>query len=341
MMIRTLFVQFRRSVAFLFIAFGLCLPQAAQAQTAADLIADINAASPGDTIIVPAGDYGAISLRWNNFAPAVTLKFENGAVIQTMQLRDVTGLVFEDVTISGGVAPDPVRNYAVFVQRGGDITFKNSHISWAIDGDPSNDGPGLVFDGVDGIRVENSHISDVRDGIIIRSSSNVEILGSHFTDLLKDGINLSGTDNVVIRENACTDFRSIEGFNAHPDCIQLQTGYRLIANSNVLIVDNAILIQDGEKAQGIFVKSKYAGVPHRQITIENNLIRHSVTLGVYAENVDDLIIRENDVLPSHDAIYAPRIVVHDLSTNVLIEGNTASRIDAPAHATVQNNTILE
>lgn len=337
----SMFNQFRYILSSLVFAFSLSISHLAQAQTAADLIADLNAASPGDTIIVPAGDYGPVSLRWNSFSPAVTLQFEQGAVIETMQLRDVTGVIFDNLTISAGIAADPKRNYAVFVQRGGDLTFKDSHFSWAIDGDPSNDGPALVFDGVDGIRIENSHFSDMRDGVIIRSSSNVEIWGSHFTDLLKDGINLSGTDNVVIRENACTDFRIIPGFNAHPDCIQLQAGSRAIANTNVLIADNVMLIQDGEQAQGIFVKSKYANEPHRQITIENNLIRQSVTLGIYAENVEDLSIRNNDVLPSFDADYDPRIVVNDPSTNVLIEGNTVSRIDAPAHATVQNNTILE
>ncbi len=340
-MICIIFDAFKRNFGVLLLAFVLSTSHSAFAQTAADLVADIDAASPGDTIIVPAGDYGAVSLRWNDFSPAVTLQFEDGAAIQNLRLRDVTGLVFENLMISAGIANDPVREIAVLVQRGGDITFRNSSFAWAEDDDPSNDGTILIFDGVDGVKVENSHFSDMRDGVIVKNSANVEIWGSHFTDLLKDGIILSGSNNIVIRENACTDFQRIEGLNAHPDCIQLQAGSNAVANTNVLIADNSILMLDGERAQGIFIKSRFASAPHQQITVENNLIRQAHHLGIYAENVDDLIIRGNDILPAFNSVDTPRILVRDPSSNVLIEENTAPLIRAPAHATVQNNTILD
>lgn len=340
-MIRSILGQYRCSFGILFalVVFGAGF--SARAQTTADLIADFNAASPGDTIIVPAGNYGRVDLGPNNFSPAVTLQFEDGSVIQTLRVTDVFGVAFDNLTISGGISFDPVREVAVLVQRGGDVTFKSSNFSWAKDGDPLNDGTTLIFDDVDGLRVENSHFSDMRDGLIVKDSRDVEIWGSHFTDLLKDGIIISGSENVVIRENACTDFRRVEGLNTHPDCIQIQAGSRGIADTNVLIADNVSLIQDGERAQGIFVKSRFAGVPHRQITIENNLIRQAHHLGIYAENVEDLIIRGNDILPSFDSTDTARILVRDPSSNVLIEDNTAPLIRAPAHATVQTNTILE
>lgn len=340
-MIRSILAQYGRSFEILFALVVFSAGFSARAQTAADLVANLNAASPGDTIIVPAGDYGRVDLGPYNFSPAVSLQFEDGAVIQTLRITDVVGVTFEKLTISAGVSFDPVREVAVLVQRGGDVTFRDSSFSWAKDSDPLNDGTSLIFDGVDGLRVENSHFSDMRDGLIVKDSSDVEIWGSHFTDLLKDGIIISGSENVVIRENACTDFQRVEGLNTHPDCIQIQASSRGIADTNVLIADNVSLIQDGERAQGIFVYSRFAGVPHRQITIENNLIRQAHHLGIYAENVEDLIIRGNDILPSFDSADTARILVRDPSSNVLIEGNTAPLIRAPAHATVQNNTILE
>lgn len=325
-----------RRIGFTALLFS-SLAAPVSAQTAADLEAAVNAAAPGDVITVTPGSYDLVELGPNNFSPAVTLRFIDGASIGRMFLRDVTGLVFENLIVEAGESLNPVSENAVLVQDGGDITFRKSSFAWAKDDDPLNDGTALAFDRVDGIRVQNSHFSHVREGLIIRNSSNAEVVASHFTDMLEDAIVIAGSQHVTLRENTCTDFRRAAGLNTHPDCIQLQASSQAVADTDVLIADNAVLKGDGEKAQGIFISSRFIGEPHRDITVENNLIRQSAVLGIYAKNAENITIRNNSVYSAFEAENDPRILVRDPSTAVVIEDNVSWRVVGPAHATMNNN----
>ncbi len=271
----------------------------------------------------------------------MTISFHPDASLTSLVLRDVEGVHFDSLRVEAGETTSPKSAKAVYIQRGGDIAFRGAEIAWSNDGDPSNDGSGVFADGVAGLVVENSLIHDVRNGIVVTSAHDVSITGSRVANILADGVSVSGTTNMLIKDNLCIDFAARGTSGVHPDCIQLQAGSRAIANENIRIIDNVSLKGFGDTAQGIFVKSKYVGVPHRDILIENNLIKQSVTLGIYGENVDGLTIRGNRVLSSPEADTPPRILVRDPSSGVVIENKTAWRIVAPAGATVSGNTALE
>ncbi len=326
----------RRYAAQVFIAVSgfFC---AASAQPVTDIQAALGAASPGDVIEIAAGDYGLVEITGESFAPAVTLRFLDGAEVKKMRIRHSTGLVFENLKVEAGPSLDPLRENAVVVFSGGDITFRNSSFAWAKDGDPLNDGTALSVDGVEGFRIISNHFSNTREALIVRASTDVVIADSHFTDILEDGIVIAGSTDVLIDHNICTDFRAAADPLSHPDCIQLQSGGRAVANTNVMISNNTIQQGAGDRAQPIFVNSRHAGVPHIGVTIENNTTRQSTAIGIHVGNTHDLIIRGNRVLPSPQSVEPPRILARSDTQNVLIEGNTAARVRGPAGSIIRDN----
>ena len=309
--------------------------------TAEDLGALLDAASPGDVIETEATDFGAVSLRNYTFEPPVTVKFHPDARLETLTLRSVRGVHFDGATVIAGETISPKSAKAIYVQRGGDVVFRNMDVSFSVDGNPMNDGTGIFADDVDGIVVEDSDFHDVRNGVIILSSNDATVIGSRFSQVLSDGVAVSGTSDIDILENLCIDFAEEPSANVHPDCIQLHVGSRGVANQNARVAGNAALMGHGASVQGIFVKSKLAGVPHRDVVVERNIVKVKAPLAIYGENVDGFTVRANYVLAAPDAPHPVRILVRDPSTGVTIEENTSARIDAPPHAVLENNTILD
>ena len=318
------------------ICAGLGLSNPAVAQS--DILAALSTAQPGDVIELSAGDYGLLEISGYAFSTPVTLRFHEEAVVEQLRLRYVTGLHFENLEVKVGVAENPSKENAVYIFGGGDLSFRKSRLAWSEDDDPLNDGTLVVADGVDGLSVEATHFSDGRNGVIVRSSNNVRITGSHFTEIASDAIVISGSSDVVVDQNLCADFRSVSIPGAHPDCIQLQSGSRGVANDNVRIKNNTILQADGDKFQPIFISSRHVSAPNTTILVEGNLIRQSTAIGIHIGNTNDLIVRGNRVYPSLQSEISPRILVRAPGSNVLIEDNIAASVKGPEGAIIQNNT---
>ncbi|MEM9013545.1 MAG: right-handed parallel beta-helix repeat-containing protein [Pseudomonadota bacterium] len=315
------------------------LAAAAIAHAATDIQAALDTAAPGDTIQVAAGSYGVQQLGGVSFDEPVTLVFDENAYVERLILRFATGVHFDNLHIESGPATNPHSENALMVFGGGDILFRRASFAWARDGDPLNDGTLLVFDGVAGVAVKESHFSDAREALMIRSSQDVQIIGNHFTEILEDAIVIAGSDRVTIDQNLCTDFTASADPHAHPDCIQLQAGGRAVANTDVTISNNVIMQGVGDKAQPIFIGSRHIGVPHIGVVVEKNVTRQSTAIGIHIGNTNDLVVRGNQVLPSTQADAPPRILVRAPGENILIEDNIAAQVRGPVGAIVQNNTI--
>jgi len=327
----------RRRIAIVVFSLLACGAQAS-ARAKTDIGAALEAASPGDVITIAAGDYGLVRLGGQSFDPPVTLRFNRAAKVKKMRLQNLTGVIFENLHQEAGPSDNPVSENAIFIKGGGNITFRHSSFAWAKDGDPLNDGTLIILDGVNGARIEAGHFSDAREAVVIRSSQNIAIVNSRFTDILEDGMVIAGSHNVLIDGNYCADFHASAAPEAHPDCIQLQTGGRGVANADVVISNNIILQRNGDRAQPIFIASRHPGKQHLRITIENNLSRQATAIGIHVNNTRDLIIRGNQMYPSPQSTEYPRIVVRQSQGDILIENNITSRVRAPQGAVIRNNT---
>lgn len=319
--------------------FAVAAAGNALAEDARSLNALLDHAKPGDVIETASADFGETTLAGYAFNPAVTIKFSERSSIRRLTLRNVSGVTFDGLNVIAGVATRPVSENAVIVLGGGDIAFINAHFRWEADADPQNDGTALVFDGVDGITVSDSVFQFLLNGVIIRSSKNATIRNSDFTEILKDGIVVAGTDGVVIDNNICSDFASVEGVNPHPDCIQLQAGGRAVADKNAVIKNNKIIRGSGARIQGIFVSSRHENAPHVGVTIENNFVEQSMGLGIAAINTKDLIIRGNEVRRAAEDGETPRILVREPAENVTVENNIAAIGAAPAGVKIAGNKL--
>ena len=311
----------------------------ASAQSTEDLSFVLQHAQPGDTIVTGAANFGEIVLTGFSFSPAVKVVFHQDATIERMTLNHSTGLHFENATINAGVSNRPQSERAIFISGGGDIQFDHATVSWSDDGNNANDGTGIIADGVRSLTIQSSEFHHALVGVQVRTSSDVTIQNNHFSNIVADGIVVSGTSKLNILENVCINWTRIDGANAHPDCIQLQSGFRAVANTHTRIAGNVMLKGVGERFQGIFVSSRHADSAHINTVIEDNIARLDVGLGIGASNVDGLIIRNNDIRASQKATEAPRIVVYDNANNVKVIDNVAARIRTPQGSIVSGNTL--
>lgn len=311
----------------------------AAAQDSIDL--RLQKATSGEVIYITAQEYGHIYLANLRFDPPVILDFAEQGVVQSMTIVNTSGLVFENLHINAGHSAKPEREKAVFIVGGGNLVFRNAKFQWSDDQNPLNDGALMVLDGTIDVTIANSNFAHGLNGLAIRSSSNINVFDSIFTEITHDGIIISGSNSVSIRGNLCTNFRSSIDPESHPDCVQLQSGKRRKGNENIEITHNIILQGEGDKYQPIFIKSNHASATHKRIKIEHNKMRQSTAIGIHVADTIDLIIRDNLVLPSQQSKDNPRIVVRDSVRNALIEKNTAARIRAPAGSIVRDNFTTE
>lgn len=324
------------------IAYGLlALLFLAPAQAQQPLGRILKELESGETAIIAAGDQGRLDMRGRRFDPPATVRFEPGAEISGLRLENVRGLVLEGVTVIAGIADLPKTRNAAMIIGGGEIEIADASFEWADDGNPLNDGSALVVDGASNVKLIAGRFRAARNGVHVRDSVNVSIEGSHFSDILADGVKVSGSREVRIVRNTCSAFSQTLAFDPHPDCIQLQTGGRGAANQNVTISHNIARRNGGAPFQGVFVSGKADAPFHERIIIENNLVSQAKGNGIFATRVNGLIIRNNRVLASTSGEPAPRIVVRDPVSDVGIEGNSAAAVNAPMDARMTTNTIIK
>lgn len=95
-----------------------------------------------------------------------------------------------------------------------------------------NSGVAIFGRNVKNLKVINSHIHNVRDGVMIWSGSNIVVEDNLFSQMGSDCFDPSGVDGVYFRRNKIRDARHMA--SAHPDIVQLGTA----PCKNVYIEDN-------------------------------------------------------------------------------------------------------
>lgn len=325
----------------LFLLSGIVLAFALTANASAnELFQALRTTKAGDTIELPGTDLGRIHLRNLSYTEPVTVRFSDETRISRLTLENVSGMRFENMNLVAGTTDRPQAEKAVRVMGGSHVTISNSSFQWSADGKPTNDGSAIMVDGVDHFTLENSTFTNSENGIHVRSSTNAVIRGNSFRGMMVDGIILSGTTGALLENNFCTEFTTPDP-KLHPDCIQLQAGGRKVANTSVIIRGNKVIKGKGARTQGIFVKSRFDDIPHKDILIENNVVEIAKGNGIYGKSVIGLTIRNNVVRPSENASAIPRIVIREPAHDVLIEGNTTPEIVKLHDTVVGENNIVE
>jgi hypothetical protein len=283
----------RRSLGLAALALMLCAGGAAAKSVSAtpETIATVLAAAgPGDTIRLAAGSYPVIDVKGRTWEPAITI-IAGDSLVKQVALKNVTGFHWQGGKFDGGF----VEGVGFGVRASRDISVK------------SGDYSGFL-----------------RNGVVIASSSEVDIIGNHFHNMGSDGIQIAESRRMIVADNRCEDFKPIE--KAHPDCIQLWSRPTNPPTADIVIRNN--YMKGSMQGIGLFnhVRNGVDDGGYDRITVIGN----DVSIGDFYHGIAlygcrGCLVRDNKVvtLPNKN----PKIrawIRFDEASTVVACGNTVS-----------------
>ncbi len=272
-----------------------------------DIDRQIATARGGETIVLPSGMTGVLTIRRKNFTPAITID-AGAATLTGIVLNQVDG-----VTIKGGTVIGPGgRSYGISIRSSANI------------------------------RIVDMQITGAHRGVVVNESHDIELSGLNLVGLISDGINIALSRRVLVKRNRCHDFRpNIATYDAngkrirdgdHPDCIQAWSRPTAPPVSDITVVDNDI---DGTM-QGIFfgnhVRDGVDDGGFDRIVIKDNIVRVSYPHGITLTDVRGATITGNRISTVPGAVqpnYPHRPVVARMNfrgSGIVACGNSVQRV---------------
>ena len=279
-------------------------PQQAQETMSVDVIHElIGAASPGDTITVPAGTY----VGQLNVEKPVVLQGEGMPVIDGDAIGDVVTITAEDVTFRGfvvqnsglAVSLEPtgillngdratlegnvVRDvlYGVYLKESQGHTVRNNTISSLVERDAQLRGHGLYLWNTLHNVVEDNVIHGTKDGIFLGFTYYTEVNRNHVWDV-RFGVHYMYADDNSLRDNVFTE--SVAGAAIMYSRRVMLEGNEFADNSEQAL-GFGILFKDVDDVtvRGNLIHHNRLGLvmegaphqPHSFVRIEDNLIAHN------------------------------------------------------------------
>lgn len=248
----------------------------------------LRTASPGSTIVLAPGSYGAFSIGDLSFDTPVTL-VAKGAELKGLTLNKVVGLRIVGPSIA---LDDPGGGGRLAVTDSQNIRISELTAR----GLPR--GQGLFITRTRNLRVDNSRFEGFRNGIVHSGCYDIAIQGSTFRRLGSDGVTGAGTSRLLIKDNDFADFAPTPG--AHPDAIQIFTKGTTASAEDIAIIGNRIRRGSGGIPQGIFITDQVGALPYRRVVIRDNVIEGAMHNGIAVSHAEDVEISGNSVQPYDD-----------------------------------------
>ncbi|MDB5463256.1 MAG: hypothetical protein JWP23_1645 [Phenylobacterium sp.] len=290
--------------------------------------AKIQAARPGDVIVLGDGDYGTLDLNGKSFAePGIRIEAKPGAkaVFNSLSFQGSEG-----IEVRGMEVAVPSNAYGVNVQHSSRIRLSGLNIH-ALGAELPN--AAMLRDSHD-LSLTDSDIHEVGTGVNFLESNHVKISGNRFTNVQSDAIRGAGSYIEVVG-NSGSSFRPAEG--DHPDFIQFWGSSTGVATGNV-IKDNVFERGAGAVVQGIFIEN------NENIAITGNAMAGTMYNGISLSGIKGALIADNFVQGYTDM--GTRIIVRGASADVTIRDNVAESIvnlesegQNPRYKEVHNTSI--
>lgn len=256
----------------------------------------IDAAHPGTTIHVKAGQYtGHLTIR-----KPVTLIGEGNAVLNAAEQGTNITIQSSNVTIDGFVIKDSgkdlnsspagirissvhnitIKNnlfqnveYGVYLDKASNCKIINNKIFGITQLSPEDRGDGIRFFNSNYNFVQNNIIEKTRDGMLFEFSSNCEIAGNTLTNL-RYGLHYMYSDNNNFHDNLFSNDTA---------------GAAPMYSKNITFQHNVFYHMTGYQSYGILLKED------SNFRIENNLILDN-TVGIYMDAGFNNHISHNQIL---------------------------------------------
>lgn len=299
-------------------------------------------AAPGDRILLAPGSYGTLEISAAHFSPTLTLTAldpRSPAQFASIVLDDVRGLLMTQIRVAFGPAKAPLSQYAVNVLRSADIRLDRMEIESADDGIAGNDAYGVNIRDSARVTLNENRIHDVYRGVAILDSDDVSVLRCTVQRVGSDGVVSRGAVRLSIRDNYFSDFAIIDLKVQHPDAIQLWSRGARRANKDITISGNIIRRGRGDPSQGVFVKTPE--IATRNLLIEHNIIEQSMAQGIFVENADGVVARNNTVIPSNYRTDKPGIEIRSHSASSVVNDNIAMAYRLTAGVVASANIVAD
>lgn len=340
----------------------------------AALMAALAGAKGGETILLPKGDYGALTLNATSpfpvqFSAPVTITSADPAHparFSKLALNKVRNLHFDNVLFKYTFKPaDKPYTQDFLIMQSRDIAIRGS---W-FEGDvargvgPEADGYGFAYGlGIrvsSGIVIEDCTFHTFAGAMQINQSENVTLRGNEIYGLRVDGMQFAAVQSVLVEGNYIHDFRISPKVNDHPDMIQFWTSGTKVPSRNITIRGNVFNSGHGLYTQSIFMRNELVDqkqaereMYYRNVLIEENVIINAHLHGITLGEADGVMIRNNTLIHNrlsdgpteNPPLWRPRINVSPLADNVTITGNITAGIEggkARPDWVVRDNLIVQ
>lgn len=279
---------------FAAVAATLVTATPAQAQSF-DLVGWLNAAKGGETLTLPAGNYGSV----------VFPKKVYSAPVKVM----ATGSTFTKLTL----------------QRLGNVVVEGGRVV----------GTGGQSIGIDirwakGVRVQSMTVTKAYRAITMSESQDIALISNKLDGIISDGVNIAMSQRVRIEGNTCSNFTPTEAvYDAagklikdgdHADCVQAWSRPGYPPTSDVLVINNTAT----GKMQGIFfgnqVRNGVDDGGFDRIKIKNNRVTLTYTNGVRIEGGRGSVVTGNNVYTVTGAMLLNKL--YPVKTTVLLMGGS-------------------
>jgi hypothetical protein len=241
----------------------------------AALAASISGLRPGATVRLPAGEHDRIVIRNRSFDPPATIVATGATLKGGLSLENVSGIRWKGGTIRApeGFKPSrPPLGYALRTRNARDIV------------------------------IEDVRLTDAVRGAVIGESRQIVMRRVRAEGLRSDGINIAQSNDILIEDIVCRDFRPIPKTRDangkvvkdgdHPDCVQSWSKKGATANSDIVV---RRVTARGDM-QGIFFGTGANGGFDR-VKFEDNDIEVTYGNGIFLQNGRGAIVRRNRVVP--------------------------------------------
>ena len=263
----------------------------------------LKAAAAGDTIVLSDGDYGDLRLARMDFGAGITIE---GGTFHSIALTGVKGVTFEGTTVEA--IPDASTTnlfQAVRIWGSSGITFNNSTFTGgpAVNGVPASAtsldatgnvlglpvGKAIYIENSREIAITNSNISAFAKGIVLATSSDIEISGNDIHDLRTTPISGSVISGLTITGNHTWNSTpwNFGGAGDHGDRIHIWTDKTAI--SGLVISDNLLEQGSGAPMLGIYLDDNGKGLGFVDAVVSNNTLIDGQGQGVLLENVSGTV----------------------------------------------------